>query len=349
MLRGPVQHLCRLEHSFFPQLIRQLFQSWEISRTDEDRSRSLRVEPGRHHPSERENIVKLRAMQFRRLSRCNWKNTKSEYEIKNQAKPFEAMAHAMQTQINQFVRRSQKPYGNALKRGVICSSPRSTQVEVEGKWVFHVVMQLHVDPTAAPRAMVVIGAAVGAKAKISQHTFCSRKVRIAHEEIEVIAGAQRSISKETLRQTGTLERNDRQSRAIKGREQALQDFDPDKRGELSLPLNLLQPLPPIWRVLAFLKKQTIDNPGKYILFVCEVKQLCQCRVIESVLLGVTAKHLQQRPHSKSHAGAHSPAAVMNRWPITKAALRFDILKHNPGGPLSRMCIEYFKADYDPTN
>jgi hypothetical protein len=95
-------------------------------------------------------------------------------------------------------------------------------------------------------------------------------------------------------------------------------------------MNSIQSFPLFRREHAFLKKQSICNPEKYILLLGEIKQICPFRVIETVLLRVSAKHLQQRPHSRSHADAHSLAAVANREPATRTASQFDIFTRDSG-------------------
>ena len=103
VLRSPVQCPCRLEHAFLPKPIRQLFQTSAVFRAYARSLRDLRVEPGRHHPSQSINIVELRVTPFQLSGKCEQGMAKCEYEVKNQAEPLEAMAHRVKTQIKHLV------------------------------------------------------------------------------------------------------------------------------------------------------------------------------------------------------------------------------------------------------
>ena len=77
---------------------------------------------------------------------------KCETKIENQAEPLEAMAHSVKTQIEQLVRRCEKPNWGTVELRETCPSPCSVHVELESVGVLHVVVQLEIERIPAPGA-----------------------------------------------------------------------------------------------------------------------------------------------------------------------------------------------------
>ena len=117
----------------------------------------------------------------------------ARYEIENQAKPLEAVAHSVKTQIQQLVRRSQKPDWSTLKRGETCPVPCGIHIEVEGVgfstlWCNSRLIPLRLQAGGNHRA------AIRGKTKFCKQLFRSGEIRLAHEKVEVTAGAQRRVT-----------------------------------------------------------------------------------------------------------------------------------------------------------
>src|SRR5208282_399162 len=99
------------------------------------------------------------------------------------------MAHRVKAQIQQLVRRSEQPNRRAMEVRKTRPRPCCVDVEIEGAWVLHVVVQLEIERIAAPWPVVIVGVAVRRKSEPREQLLGASEIGPAHQKVEVVASA----------------------------------------------------------------------------------------------------------------------------------------------------------------
>lgn len=185
VFREPPEKRGRSARKLPPKLIGEGVERFAIALRERHRIRNR--EPGievRGHPdSEGENGGGGRIPQ--RPGGERRPASKSEYEVEDQAKVSEAMAHAMQAEKEELIRGRKKVDRGAMKFRGLGTLPDLVDAEIEDQRVLDVVVKIDCDVSPAPRLLVVNPTTCGREAENREQVLGSGEIGFSNKEIEV--------------------------------------------------------------------------------------------------------------------------------------------------------------------